>query len=321
MSKHTKSQAQQTLRQQLTQLEQPSVFVWLGTSKAPLQVPQLEDRQAHHSQTLDTITNATRGDWSSGSARQSWRRSARNVTFYDCEGRLIGGSKTPGVPDTLDATIPEDDWLVDLNPETVSQDHGPNKEPDIDQPLVKTVEQAQDPIETLEDAVCLHDSNEQIQPDLQQTATWTNQRQSAWSRSNSFALFITCLCLTSTACTIIWQKVLWKHCCHQRSPLSPWWSHGPWTRPPGPCHHDPALHESWHETQFKECGKEAVSKELSQLHFRDTFEPVNPKELADQDMMAKPPGVPNPKTMRFPHDDTSCAWRTTGIKGVMVESL
>jgi hypothetical protein len=60
--------------------------------------------------------------------------------------------------------------------------------------------------------------------------------------------------------------------------------------------------------QFKECGKEAVSKELSQLHFRDTyFEPVNPKELADQDMMAKPPGAPNPKTMHFPHHDTSCA--------------
>jgi hypothetical protein len=34
---------------------------------------------------------------------------------------------------------------------------------------------------------------------------------------------------------------------------------------------------------FKERSEEAVSKELSQLHFRDTFEPINPKELNDQE--------------------------------------
>jgi hypothetical protein len=31
--------------------------------------------------------------------------------------------------------------------------------------------------------------------------------------------------------------------------------------------------------RFKECGEEAVSKELSQLHFHGTFEPINPKDL------------------------------------------
>jgi hypothetical protein len=63
-----------------------------------------------------------------------------------------------------------------LNPETVSQDHGPDEEPDIDQPLVKTLEQARDPIETLEDAVHLHDSNEQIQPNFQQPPEQINAK-------------------------------------------------------------------------------------------------------------------------------------------------
>jgi hypothetical protein len=31
--------------------------------------------------------------------------------------------------------------------------------------------------------------------------------------------------------------------------------------------------------KFKERGKKAVSKELSQLHFRYTFEPLHPKSL------------------------------------------
>jgi hypothetical protein len=34
--------------------------------------------------------------------------------------------------------------------------------------------------------------------------------------------------------------------------------------------------------QFKQRGEDAVSKELSQLHFRDTFEPINPKDLTDK---------------------------------------
>ena len=35
--------------------------------------------------------------------------------------------------------------------------------------------------------------------------------------------------------------------------------------------------------KFKDRGKEAVSKELSQLHLRDTFEPINLKELSKQE--------------------------------------
>jgi hypothetical protein len=34
--------------------------------------------------------------------------------------------------------------------------------------------------------------------------------------------------------------------------------------------------------EFKERGEDAVSKELSQLHFRDTFEPIHPKDLSDE---------------------------------------
>ena len=33
--------------------------------------------------------------------------------------------------------------------------------------------------------------------------------------------------------------------------------------------------------QFKQRGEDAVSKELSQSHFRDTFDPINPKDLTD----------------------------------------
>jgi hypothetical protein len=35
--------------------------------------------------------------------------------------------------------------------------------------------------------------------------------------------------------------------------------------------------------QFKQRGEDAVSKELSQLHFRDTFEPLNPKDLTNEE--------------------------------------
>jgi hypothetical protein len=35
--------------------------------------------------------------------------------------------------------------------------------------------------------------------------------------------------------------------------------------------------------RLKERGEEAVTKELSQLHYRDTFEPIHPKELNDQE--------------------------------------
>jgi hypothetical protein len=37
--------------------------------------------------------------------------------------------------------------------------------------------------------------------------------------------------------------------------------------------------------RFKERGEEAVTKELSQLHFRDTFRPINPKDLNEEERM------------------------------------
>jgi hypothetical protein len=64
------------------------------------------------------------------------------LTFYDHKRSLIGKSKTSGVPDTPDNTIPEDDELGDLNPPTVGYNYGPNKELNIAQPIVKTPEQA-----------------------------------------------------------------------------------------------------------------------------------------------------------------------------------
>jgi hypothetical protein len=35
--------------------------------------------------------------------------------------------------------------------------------------------------------------------------------------------------------------------------------------------------------QFKQRGEDAVSKELPQLHLRDTFEPINPKDLTNKE--------------------------------------
>jgi hypothetical protein len=43
------------------------------------------------------------------------------------------------------------------------------------------------------------------------------------------------------------------------------------------------VHPEAGKKEFKERGEDAASKNLSQLHFRDTFEPINPKDLADKD--------------------------------------
>jgi hypothetical protein len=37
--------------------------------------------------------------------------------------------------------------------------------------------------------------------------------------------------------------------------------------------------------RFKERGEEVVTKELSQLHFRDTFEPINPNDLNEEERL------------------------------------
>jgi hypothetical protein len=78
------------------------------------------------------------------------------LTFYNRKGCLIGKSESPGVPDTPETTIPDDDDLGDLNPQTVNYHYGPgeepenpqpiitDEEPEIPQPIVKTVEQAPD---------------------------------------------------------------------------------------------------------------------------------------------------------------------------------
>jgi hypothetical protein len=63
------------------------------------------------------------------------------LTFYDCEGHLIGNSQTPGVPGTPQATktVPEDDGIKDLNPPTANYDYGLDKEKDINQSLAQDI--------------------------------------------------------------------------------------------------------------------------------------------------------------------------------------
>jgi hypothetical protein len=121
-----------------------------------LQVPKPKDRQAYHLQTLDSqpmpqqvIDRVDQLGKADGQPEL--------LTFYGHKGRLTGKSETPGVLDTPDTTILDDDDLGDLHPPTVNYHYGPGKEPEnpqplvaneeleIPQPIVETVGQAPDP--------------------------------------------------------------------------------------------------------------------------------------------------------------------------------
>ena len=53
--------------------------------------------------------------------------------FCDCKGHLIRETETPGVPDTVNAAVPDDEDVVkDLNPPTVNNDNGPGQTQDTD---------------------------------------------------------------------------------------------------------------------------------------------------------------------------------------------
>jgi hypothetical protein len=96
--------------------------------------------------------------------------------------RLIGETEKPGVPNIVNATSPDDeDGLKDLNPPAAINDDdcGPDKTQDIDQPIVKTIEQTHDPIEELtvhENCVQVQDPNEQFEPHLLQPPEHTDTK-------------------------------------------------------------------------------------------------------------------------------------------------
>jgi hypothetical protein len=198
------------------------------------------------------------------------------LTFYDRKGRLIGESETPGVPDAPEATIPDDDDLGDPNPPTVNYHYGPGEEPDnplpivieeepeFPQPIVETVDQASAtdiaPISLLD--------NQYLYPQVE--------------APDAGATPLRCsLCIVKKPQRLVptfgsktYQSTV--------------------TVPTHLVHPDAHLDSNYvlvaHYImaqflmragfkRFKERGEEAVTKELSQLHFRDTFEPINPKDL------------------------------------------
>jgi hypothetical protein len=181
------------------------------------------------------------------------------------------------VPDTPDTIIPEDDRLGDLNPPTVNYNYGPGEELDIDQPIMETLKQTLDPVVTPEQLIDDQGPCQQVKPDptqppeqivtkvLDQGATGLRARLKPQRLVQIFGS-------KSSEGT----AAIATHLIHPNE------------------HMDPNYVLVTHLTmfqfsmkaglrRFKEHGEEAVSKELYQLHFRDMYEPINPKELSKQE--------------------------------------
>ena len=237
------------------------------------------------------------------------------LTFYDRKGRSIGDADAPGVPDIVDTSIQEpQDGTEDLIPPTVNDDYGIIDEPndaeqpnDIDQPIVETVEVEPDPTDRSEptdeyEAINDHgpdpDPSAQVEPDLtqplEQTVTKvpdpgaTEPRRSQRARLKPQRLIPT---LDSTKSYRNTAAVNTK--CH------------PVTAIPSTNREIYLIHPEENEDQnfilvahyvmtqysmkaglkhFKERGEEAASAELKQLHWRDTFEPINPSDLTPEEL-------------------------------------
>jgi hypothetical protein len=210
------------------------------------------------------------------------------LTFYDRKGLLIGESETPGVSDSVDTTVPPDDGLGDFNPPTVSQDYGfddgLDEEPDIDLPSAEdeTVHEpeipSENPNESLEDIDHPdehHEPNppqppEPIDPEvLDPGANPPRRSQRAHASPERLIPSFGGKSYESTAGVTT-------HLVHPEDHMDPEYTL---------VAHIIMVQYSMKAgmKEFKERGEDAVSKELSQLHFRDTFEPINPKDLTDEE--------------------------------------
>ena len=87
------------------------------------------------------------------------------LTFYDRRGRLIGDSVTPGVPDIPDPINPEPNGTEDLELPIVNLDYGINEDNDYDQPPIDIPqtynEEPQDDTLPQDDP---YDSHQQVEP-------------------------------------------------------------------------------------------------------------------------------------------------------------
>jgi hypothetical protein len=212
------------------------------------------------------------------------------LNFYDRKGRLIGDSEIAGVPSTTDThptTDQDDNGLGDLNTPDVQANNRAYEElqptqhdydqPDQQQDSLDTSDQQQPhPVEHTEHE--LHTPLDQIEPEV------TNQpmldpgatpivpeRRSLRVRSKPQRLVPTFGSKTYQSTTAVTT-----HLVHPDEHMD----------------QEFILVAHYIMTQysmkagmkkFKERAEEAVSKELSQLHHRDTFEPVNPSNLSNEE--------------------------------------
>jgi hypothetical protein len=187
---------------------------------------------------------------------------------FDRKGRLISESETPGVPGAPEATIPDDDNLGDLNPPTVNYHYGPDKEPEnpppivIDeepeflQPIVETVNQGPEtdiaPIPLLD--------NQDLYPQVEAPDAGATLLR----RSHRTVKIPQRLVPTFGSKTYQSTAAVTTHLVHPDAHLN--------------SNYVLVAHYILVQfsmkaglKRFKERGEEADTKELSQLHFRDTY--------------------------------------------------
>jgi hypothetical protein len=186
------------------------------------------------------------------------------------------------VQDTPEDTIPEDDHLGDLNPPTVSYHYGPDEEPEnpppiviheepeFPQPIVETAEQAPEtditPIPLL--------GNQDLYPQVEAP----DARATLLRRSHRTVKKPQRLVPTFGSKTYQSTAAVTTHLVHPDAHLD--------------SNYVIVAHYILVQfsmkaglKRFKERGEEGVTKELSQLHFRDTFEPINPKDLNEEERL------------------------------------
>jgi hypothetical protein len=205
------------------------------------------------------------------------------LTFYGRKGRLIRESEIPGVSELSDTIIPPDDRLGDFNTPTVNQDYGLPEEQDTDQPLDPNEIDHEPEVlyHNLEDIDPLQNPQENLEPDqhhplepiesevLDQGAFTPHRPQRARTKPERLIPSFSGKSYASTA-------GITTHLIHPEAHIDPY--------------HTLVAHIIIVQysmkagmKQFKQRGEDAVSKELSQLHFRDTFELINPKDLTDEE--------------------------------------
>ena len=190
------------------------------------------------------------------------------LMFYDCKGRLISKSENPGVSELIDTIIPPDDGLRDLNTPTINQDYRLDEEQDIDLPLEQNdiAHEPEVPYENLEDIDPLQNPHEHLEPDLTQPpeqnqievldqGVSSTPRHSQRARTNPERLIQSFgeKSYTSTAGVTT-------HHIHPEAHIDPSYTL---------VAHIVMVQYSMKAgmKQFKQRGEDAVSKELSQLHF------------------------------------------------------